>query len=243
MFNTYIIIQARVTSTRLPQKVLLPLCNKTVLAVMIDRLKDFKDNIIIATTNDGSQKPIVELCKKLNLKYYEGDTNNVLSRYYETALKYDLKDEDIIVRCTSDCPLIDYEVTKNTIEFFKNENVDYVSSGAHCGFPRGMDTEVFRFRLLKEAFFNANTEYEKEHVTPYLHTTKKNELNIKYYKNKQDDSKYRLTLDEEDDYKTIVEVYKKFDNSLDFSYEQLILMLNQNEYIYNINAHVEQKKK
>lgn len=243
MSKPYIIIQARMTSTRLPKKVLLPLCDKTVLEIMINRLKDFKDNIIIATTNDGSQKPIVDLCEKLNLKYYEGDTNNVLSRYYEAALKYGLKDEDIIVRCTSDCPLIDYEVTKNTIEFFKEQNVDYVSSGSHCGFPRGMDTEVFRFKLLRSAFINAKTDYEKEHVTPYIHTSKKDELNIKYYENKEDDSRYRLTLDEEDDYKTIVEVYKKFDNSLEFSYEQLISMLKENEYIHKLNAHVEQKKK
>lgn len=243
MSKLYIIIQARMTSTRLPKKVLLPLCDKTVLEIMINRLKDFKDNIIIATTNDGSQKPIVELCKKLKLKYYEGDTQNVLSRYYEAALKYKLCDEDIIVRCTSDCPLIDYDVTKNTIEFFNKQKVDYVSSGSHCGFPRGMDTEVFRFKLLKEAFFNADTEYEKEHVTPYIYVTKKNQLNIKYYENKEDDSKYRLTLDEEDDYKTIIEVYRKFDNSLDFSYEQLISILKENEYIHQLNAHVEQKKK
>ena len=83
----FIIIQARMTSTRLPSKVMLPLCGKTVLEIMLDRLNEFKENIIIATTNDGTQTPIVDLCKKLGIKYYEGDTNNVLSRYYEAALK------------------------------------------------------------------------------------------------------------------------------------------------------------
>ncbi len=238
MTNLFIIIQARITSTRLPAKVMLPLCNKTVLEVMIDRLKSYKSNIIIATTNDGSQKPIVELCKKLGLKYYEGDTNNVLSRFYEASVKFNVKDEDIIVRLTSDCPLVDFDITKQTIDYFIKKDVDYVGSGPHSGYPRGLDTAVFRFKLLKYMYENATDDYEKEHVTPYM---AKMNLEVLSYNNKIDDSKYRLTLDEKEDYEAITEIYKKFNNNVNFTYDELITMLNNNQYIYEINQNVQQK--
>jgi spore coat polysaccharide biosynthesis protein SpsF len=205
---------------------------------MIERLKNFKDNIIIATTNDGTQKPIVDICRKLKLKYYEGDTQNVLSRYYEASLKFGIKDDDIIVRCTSDCPIIDKDIVQNTINYFISTNSDYTSSKK---FPRGMDTEVFRFSLLQEAYRNANTAYEKEHVTPYIHTTHKSKLRITTYQNTNDDSKYRLTLDEEDDYIAIKEVYKLFNNDTRFSYQALIKKLHDNVYIHQMNAHIIQK--
>ncbi len=242
MANIFIIIQARMTSTRLPGKVMLPLCGKTVLEVMIERLKSFKKNIIIATTNDGSQKPIIDICKELDLKYYEGDTSNVLNRYYEAAVKYGAEDNDIIVRLTSDCLVIDEEIVKSTIEFFKNTSSDYSSASGEGGYPRGMNTEVFHFSLLKEAHINVTEDFEKEHVTPYIYKTCNNKFKINFLKNKIDYSKYRLTVDEIDDYKAIVEVYKKFNNKIDFSFDELISMLEKNQYIYELNAHVEQKK-
>lgn len=240
MQNIFIIIQARMTSTRLQAKVMLPLCSKTVLEVMIDRLEPFKDKIIIATTNDGTQKPIVDICKKENIKYYEGDTQNVLSRYYDAAVKFGAQDADIIVRCTSDCPIIDKDIVKNTIDFFISSKADYTSSS---GFPRGMDTEVFRFSHLKDAYENATSDYEKEHVTPYIHKTNKNRLKTTAFKNKNDDSRYRLTLDEEDDYKAIKEIYRLFTCKTDFTYKELIHKLHENSYIYEINCNVEQKNK
>lgn len=238
MNKIFMIIQARMTSTRLPAKVVLPLCEKTVLEVMIDRLKPFKDKIIIATTNDGTQKPIVEICKKLHLKFYEGDTQNVLSRYYEAAVKFGATNNDIIIRCTSDCPIIDKVIVQNTIEYFLSSKSDYTVSS---GFAIGMATEVFRFSLLKEAYENAQSDYEKEHVTPYMYKTQQDKLKITRFTNKDDDKKYRLTLDEEDDYKAIKEVYKLFHNKTDFSYEELMQKLHDNPYIYDLNAHVIQK--
>lgn len=241
--SLFIIIQARITSTRLPKKVMLPLCGKTVLETMFDRLNDYKENIIIATTNDGTEEPIVDVCRKNNIKYYRGDTTNVLSRYYEACQRYNVEEKDIVIRCTSDCPFIDKQLLKEALEFFESSEAQYVSLGVHSGFPRGLDVEIFNFSLLKEAFENANSDYEKEHVTPYIHTTIKDKLLIKYFENKKDDSKYRITLDEEDDYIAIKELYKKFDNKIDFTYKQLIEMLESNPYIYNINKSVEQKTK
>jgi spore coat polysaccharide biosynthesis protein SpsF (cytidylyltransferase family) len=205
---------------------------------MLERLSELKDNIIIATTDDGSKTPIVELCKALHVSYFEGDTDDVLGRYYQSALNFGAEDETIIVRCTSDCPLIDADIIKHTIEFYKISDAEYVCACQDSGFPRGMDTEVFSFKELKEAFLNAQTSYEKEHVTPYIKANYKTAM----YKNTQDHSKYRLTLDEKDDYTVIEELYKKLGCKTNFSYTELIQTLEKNPYIYEINKHVEQKK-
>lgn len=237
MISFKIIIQARMTSSRLPAKVMLPLCGKSVLEVMLERLQRFKENIIIATTDDGTQTPIVELCKDLQINYVEGDSDHVLARYYKAALKFDLYEDDIIVRLTSDCPLIDPKIVQETIRFFQNSDAEYVCACQNSGFPRGMDTEVFRVKHLREAYLNATSEYEKEHVTPYI----KKHFKCSSFKNPTDHSKYRLTLDESDDYKAIVALYDKLSCRNDFSYAEMITILEQNPQIYELNKHVEQK--
>jgi len=238
----FIIIQARMTSTRLPGKVMLPLCGKTVLEVMLERLSLFQDNIIIATTNDGTQAPITQLCQQLNIKYFEGDTDNVLSRYYEAAIASGAQEEDLIVRCTSDCPIIDPEVVSSLISFYKTNSFDYALASSGSGFPRGLNAEIFSFALLKEAFLSATKDYEKEHVTPYFYDTCKDKFKLGYLKSEIDASKYRITLDEQDDYRVIQEIYDKFNCETTFNYKDLISMLDENPYIYEINKHVEQKK-
>lgn len=238
----YIIIQARMTSSRLPGKIMLPLCGKPVLQMMLERLHVFKKNIIIATTNDNTEKPIVELCQQLGVRYFRGDTENVLERYYLAATQFDAKDEDRVVRLTSDCPLIDPIVTQSAINYYDSHSFDYVSAGTGSGFPRGMDTEVFSYGLLKQAYYNAAQDYEKEHVTPYFYKTCPEKYSLGQYKNTKNHSKYRLTLDEQSDYQAIQEIYRKLDCRTDFVYDELIRILEQNSYIYKLNAHVEQKK-
>jgi len=241
MSKLFIIIQARMTSTRLPKKVLLPLCGKTVLEVMLERLEKWKDSIIIATTDDGSETPIVELCERIRIPYFKGSTNDVLSRYYQTAKKFGAKKDDIIIRLTSDCPLIDASVLEKTLDFYKQGHYDYVSNRRNQTFPIGLDVEVFSFGVLQEAHQKATTHYEKEHVTPYLYISQKEHYKIGSYKDSSDNSKYRLTLDEEDDYTAIKEVYKQFNNQINFSYHDLIKMLKENPYIYEINQNIVQK--
>lgn len=240
--NIFIIIQARMTSTRLSKKVLLPLCGKAVLEVVIDRLTKYKDNIIIATTDDGSEKPIVELCRNLHVKYFQGTINNVLKRYYESAKKHGAKNNDIIVRVTSDCPLIDATMMEKVIDMYKTGSYDYVSNRMKRTVPVGLDVEVFNFKLLEYVYYNASEEFEKEHVTPYIYLSNKDKYKLGSCEEKEDNSDYRLTLDEEKDYLAIKEVYKKFNNSLNFNYEELIAMLKENDYIRQINLSVQQKE-
>ncbi len=221
---------------------MLPLCGKTVLEVMLERLSSFKKNIIIATTNDGTQKPIVELCQQLDINFFEGDMDNVLSRYYQAALSYQLKNDDIIVRCTSDCPLIDSDVIQLAVSYYEEYGYDYVIANSSTGFPRGLDVEVFNFALLEEASSNATQDYEKEHVTPYIYKSNPNKFKIGQLKSIKDASKYRITLDELADYRVIQEIYKQFSCKTRFKYDELVSMLDKNPYIYDINKAIEQKK-
>lgn len=229
------------TSTRLPGKVMLPLCGKTVLEIMIERLNNYNDNIIIATTNDGTEELIVDTCKKHNLKYYRGDTEDVLGRYYQAAIEFGAKAGDTIVRITSDCPLIDQNILKQNLKLFSDKNLDLCGCGPHSGFPRGFDNIAFKFEVLEECFLNAKDSYEREHVLPY--TNKINNLKIDNYNSTHDYSYYRLTLDEQKDYLAIKEIYNKFSCDTSFNYDELLSVLKENKYIYELNAHVKQKNK
>ena len=240
--NIFIIIQARMTSTRLPAKVMLPLCGKTVLEIVVERLGPYKDNIIIATTDDGTEIPIVDLCKNNNIKYYQGSTDNVLERFYFSAKKFNAKEKDIIVRITSDCPLIDIGLLNKCVDMFKSGKYDYVSNRLNRTIPVGLDVEVLDFKLLEYINKNAREDFEREHVTPYIYLSKKRNYKLGSCEEENNNSKYRLTLDELKDYKAIKEVYKKFNNKANFNYDELIKMLDSNSYITEINRSVNQKK-
>lgn len=233
-----IIIQARSSSTRLPEKVLLPLCGHSVLEIMLKRLKKFHNNLIVAAADDDEQNRIKKICDKLHVKYFQGDTQNVLSRYYNAATHFKAHNNTVIVRCTSDCPLIDPDIVQRTIWLLENSEENYICACTDSGFPRGMDSEAFYFFSLKDAYLNVISDYDLEHVTPYI----KAHAKIKALKNKHDHSKYRLTLDEADDYKAIVAIYEKLGCKTDFNYEHLIGILEKFPYLYEINKHVEQKK-
>lgn len=227
------------TSSRLPGKVLLPIGNKPVLAVMLERLNKLKDKIIIATTNDGSEKPIIDLCNALKIPFFQGDTENVLERYYLAAKQFGARNGDGIVRLTSDCPLTDVSLVAKAIDIFKKNNHDMVSLGFHTGFPIGIDACIFTFEILKKTYQAATASHDLEHVT--LGMAKFNKMTTHFISALKDYSSYRLTLDEIDDYKAICEIYKKFNYKTDFSFECLMEMLKKTPAIKKINQHVIQK--
>lgn len=239
MSDVLIIIQARMTSTRLPAKVMLPLCGKPVLQIMLERLPNWHDKIIVATTNDGTEQPILDLCTQLNIKTYQGDTQDVLSRYYLAAKHYDAQSTTTIVRLTSDCPLIDEELCSKVINKRISQNYDMVNLGPHSGYPRGLDCCAFSFHLLENTHLKATSQNDREHVT--LGMAKFNTITTHTFSAHEDYSHFRLTLDEPDDYKAITAVYEHFLNKVDFSYNDLIKTLKENPHLTDINKHVEQK--
>jgi len=239
----YIIIQARMTSTRLPGKVMLPLCGVTVLEMMFKRLAPFHDQLIVATTNDGSEAPIVELCNELGIRSYRGDTDHVLSRYYECAVHFGAKQGDTIVRLTSDCPVIDPDIIAECIDTYETSGADYCSNTMSRSYPRGMDCEVFSFIALDKAYREAETPFETEHVTTFIHTTQKEMFVHAEVKDSEDNSRFRLTVDEPDDYAMVERLYKLLGCRSDFSYSELIDTLKTHPEVAELNAHVEQKKR
>jgi len=232
-----IIIQARTSSSRLASKVLLDLCNTTILEIMFKRLEALKNQIVVATTNNTSEEPIVQICKKHSIAYFKGDELNVLKRFSDCAKEFGAKDDDTIVRLTSDCPLIDANIVSEVINFFEKNSFEYVSNVESRTFPRGMDCEVFLASSLFEADKNAKTEFQREHVTPYI----KSKSNIGSFKDTEDNSSFRLTLDVLEDYEVIKSIYSEFNCQTDFSYKELITLLKNRPQLTLANKNVKQK--
>ena len=240
MSKVFVIIQARMTSTRLPNKVLLPLGKHSVLETMFLRLSNFTSELIVATTNDGTEQPIVNLCKKHNIRFYRGDTNDVLGRYFEAAEHYGATKNDIVVRLTSDCPFIDQTLLAHALKTFTNNSCDMVALGPHSGFPRGLDISVFHFSLLKSTHLQAVSQQDREHVT--LGMPKIKDLKTININAKEDNSHYRITIDELADYQMLQSLYECFNFNLSFDYDQLIQTLKLRPDVAKINQHVEQKR-
>lgn len=225
------IIQARMGSTRLPGKVLKNICEQPVLWHVINRVKKSKyvSKIIVATTENREDNEIYDYCNRNSIDIFRGSSDDVLDRYYKCAKQFDCKN---IVRITSDCPLHDAEVIDRVIGEYSRGKYDYVSNTFEYTYPDGLDTEVFSFYVLEEAWKNAKLASEREHVTPYI----KN--NDKYKKlNVTADKKYpiyRLTLDYDEDYKFIKSIYEGIEK-LDFRLDDIIEFLNKNPELLKLN--------
>lgn len=239
------LVQARVGSTRLPGKILKEICGKTILHHEIDRLKKCKeiDEIVIATTDKEDDDKIVNEAKKLSVKYFRGSENDVLSRFYYAAKE---NNADIVVRVTSDCPCIDFEILDKMLLYFKEKykekQVDYLSNTIKRTYPRGYDIEIFTFSSLEKSYINAKKEYEREHVTPYIYDKRNNFLKLSF-ENTEDYSKYRVTLDTIEDYTVIKSIFENlYYKNPYFKLNDVVQYLNDNLHIADINKHIEQKK-
>ena len=239
------LVQARVGSTRLPGKILKEICGKTILHHEIDRLKKCKeiDEIVIATTDKEDDDKIVNEAKKLSVKYFRGSENDVLSRFYYSAKE---NNADIIVRVTSDCPCIDFEILDKMLIYFKDKykekQIDYLSNTIKRTYPRGYDIEIFTFSALEKSYINAEKEYEREHVTPYIYDKTNNFLKLSF-ENKDDYSEYRVTLDTIEDFIVIKNIFENlYYKNPYFKLNDVVQYLNNNLHIVDINKHIEQKK-
>ena len=240
--KTAIIVQARMTSTRLPGKVLKPILGKPLLEYQIERLQRVKlaDEILIATTTNETDEPIVELCNRLAVAYFRGSEEDVLGRYYQAATEHKA---DLVVRVTSDCPLIDPKVIDEVIDFYlKNQsNYDYVSNSLERTYPRGMDTEVFSFSTLQQAFWEATAQPDREHVTPFIHRqSARYRLGHVIYS--EDCSHHRWTVDTAEDFELIQKIIEAiYPRKPNFTLEDCLSLLKKHPEWYIINSHVSQK--
>lgn len=236
-----LVMQARMGSTRLSGKVMRNLYGKTVLEHDIERIRQARlvDEIVVATTVKEQDDIIVSEAQRLGVKVFRGSEDHVLSRYYFAAKE---NGADIVVRVTSDCPLIDPHILDDTIKFYKEKDYDIVTNAGDVDkrtYPRGLDVEVFSFDKLSEAYQKAEEKYQQEHVTPYLYE----HGNIGYYKNDVNYSNYRWTLDTEEDWKLISIIYQNlYHGKHDFYFKEILELMLQHPELEEINKHVEQKK-
>ncbi len=232
------IIQARMGSTRFPEKVIKQIQGKTVLDHVIERVKRIKgvDKVILAVPADSINDVLEDIGKKQGIDIFRGSENNVLDRTYQAAKLYNI---DHIVRITSDCPLLDHAVVEKVIKYYFDNNYDYASNVHPPTFPDGYDVEVFSFKALEKNWQQASTPEEKEHVWPYFYKIP-NMFKTGNFKNDKDYSHIRLTLDEEKDFVLINEVFKELYNTTPyFGLEQVIDLFNKKPELIKINQDIE----
>jgi spore coat polysaccharide biosynthesis protein SpsF len=238
-----VILQARITSTRLFAKVLMKICDKTIINLIIKRLSQSKkiDDIILAIPNTNQNDVLEEYAKKIDCHYYRGSEEDVLSRYYRTARQFDINE---IVRVTADCPLIDPMLVDLMIDHYLKENVHYAAIGVEGNFPRGLDAEIFSFDTLKKVNIEAQNCYEREHVTPYIYEHPEL-FNIKFIEAPDNlrRPEIRLTIDTQEDFNLVREIFENLYKEDQLFYtKDVIDFLDRHPELLSINALVSQKK-
>ena len=200
------ITQARYGSTRLPAKILKEVNGVTLLETHLRRIMQSKliDKLMVATTDEEGAHYIVDIAKKVGVGYYQGSVNDVLDRFYQTALP---ENPDYVVRVTSDCPLIDPAIIDATIKKAIDEDVDYCTNVYPPTFPDGMDCEVIKFSALKQAWEEATLKSDREHVTEFIGKNSPaeggNRFTYANYAGEKDDSDLRITVDTPEDFELV----------------------------------------
>ncbi len=226
-----LIVQARTSSNRLPNKILYN-CkeNYNFLEYFYKRCRMSKkiNRIIIATTTNNRDDIICDICQRNNWLYFRGSENDVLERFYMCAKKFKCNN---IIRVTSDCPLIDYRIIDDMIDFFLNNNADYLETkyyGKH-GFPDGLNPGIFSIEALELAQNNSNDKSEREHIIPYFNKKlKKIQYDLKINKNKYQNinfEKLHLSLDTKQDLINLRNIVNYFKHD-DFTYIEMLIYLN-----------------
>lgn len=226
------IVQARMGSTRLPNKVMKPIKGVPMIELLLARLAKSRsiDQIVVATSNNEQNIPLVEHVEKLGYKCVQGSESNVLDRYLLAAKQVNA---DVIVRITGDCPLIDPILVDEAIAQFKAEGLDYLSNAVIPSYPDGLDTEVFTLMALERASSEASDPFDLEHVTPYLR--KPGLFKTGSIRNSEDLSALRWTVDELADFEVINNVYTHFSPDIYFSWTDVLSLQKKLPAIFAAN--------
>lgn len=241
------IIQARMGSTRLPGKVLLPLDCDHVLTHDVRRVcaAESIDDVVIATSTENADDAIEQFGTDHEVPVHRGSETNVQQRMFDAATEHDA---DVVVRITGDCPLIDPETIDEVVSHVRSGNASYASNTIRRTFPRGLDVEAFTYKSFGQVVSAASTNAEREHVTPYyrnhpdefdlINVTSDEVFDDKQYRNRTD---LRLTLDEAADYRLLQRIYDDIQNPHILPIREIIEHVDA-ENLAEINRHVRQKK-
>jgi spore coat polysaccharide biosynthesis protein SpsF len=236
------IVQARMTSTRLPGKILMKVLGKPLLQYELERLKRVPslDGLVVATTTNDDDDPVTELCERMGVAWYRGSEPDVLSRYHEAAA---LRKAEAVARFTADCPLIDPGLSERVIRSFLDSagELDYCSLNIGDAYPRGMDTEVFSAAALAESFNEGTEEPDREHVTYFIRRHPER-YRISRLRGEKNLSAYRLTVDTPEDLALVSEIINKLHpQNPDFTFGDIIALLEAEPELAKINGGVRQK--
>jgi len=202
--NIVAIVQARIGSTRLPNKVMKKINGMPMIGLLFNRLSKSNkiDKIVLATSTDNNNLPLIDYVQSINYTVFRGNEHNVLERYYKAAKQ---EKAVIVIRITGDCPLIDSILVDELIEKFLKNGVDYASNREPATYPDGLDVEVISMQALEKAYNQAESDYQKEHVTPYI--IRSDQFSKYYLTNTEDLSRERWTVDEPEDLEVVTEIF------------------------------------
>jgi spore coat polysaccharide biosynthesis protein SpsF len=238
--RTVAIVQARTSSTRLPRKVLLDIAGRPMLDWVVSRAGRARllDEVMVATTERPEDDAIVALCRTLSVRCFRGSEDDVLDRYYHAALE---SSADIVVRITSDCPLIDPGEMDRVLESFRREQPSYASNSLLPGFLRGLDTEAMTMAALTQAWREARAPYQRVHVTPFLYQNPQlfRLLAVRF---DRDFGAYRWTVDTPEDLQLIRTLVERFGADDRLSWQGILEVFSRDPGLVTINGHVRQKR-
>ena len=233
--KTVAIVQARMGSTRLPNKVMKPIGGAPMIEVLLARLARATEvnEIVVATSADPRNQPLAEHVSGLGYKCVRGSENDVLDRYVQAARS---ANADIVVRITGDCPLVDPAMVDEAIRQFKALQVDYFSNTSPPTYPDGLDIEVFKMVSLEKAAQETSKPFDREHVTPYLRESgrfkQSGMLHI------EDLSSLRWTVDEPSDYEVVTKVFSYFTPDILFTWQQVLELQRSQPQIFAANQQI-----
>lgn len=226
------IVQARMGSTRLPEKVLKPMAGVPLIELVLRRLEKARElsKIVVATSNNPLNKPLVKHVECLGFACEQGSEDDVLDRYITAATKHSA---DVIVRITGDCPLVDPALVDECVRHFLEADVDYLSNIDPPSYPDGLDIEVMSLAALQRASTEAQTPAQREHVTPYIRENDK--FTRRSLGNEQDLSNLRWTVDNSEDLEVITKIFEHFSPNIHFGWREVLSLQKNQPYLFKAN--------
>lgn len=240
--KTVAIVQARMSSSRLPGKIMRPILGKPLLELLVERLKRASrvDEVVIATTTNDSDDQVESLTRRLGIGCFRGSEHDVLDRVLGAA---HASQADVIVEITGDCPLIDFQVIDKLVTVYQSNGFDYVANVLKRTYPRGLDTQVFATSVLEEVARLTDDPVDHEHVSLYIYEhperfklhNVESDLPEEYWD-------FRLTVDTAEDFELVRRIYEElYPANPAFTIQDIVSLFQRQPALRNINQHISQK--
>lgn len=241
--KTVAIVQGRMASSRLPDKILKEINGKPMLAWVVDRASMAQriDQVVVATTMDPSDDAVEAYCQVHGIACYRGSMHDVLDRFYQAARQYQA---DVVVRFTADCPLLDPQLVDHVLDEFFKAGADFAANRLPPPFTRtypiGLDTEVATFAALERAWKEATAKHDREHVMPYLYEVD-GRFKVVRVEYEQDYGWMRWTVDTAEDLELIRQVAIRLQDTPNFTWLDVLAVFQREPELAQINSNVQHR--